>query len=181
MRSSAATVRQYLAALPGDRRQAIEAIRAVIAANIDEAFEEGIQYGMLAWYLPHSRYPAGYHCDPRQPLPFASVASQKNHIGLYLFCLYGNGQEEARFREAWKATGKRLDMGKACVRVKRLEDVPLEVVGRAFKRMTAEKFVAHYEAAIARGGSRRGAGNARPKASGATAAGRAPRRASRRG
>lgn len=153
MRSEAKTVREYLASLPADRREAIEAIRAVVNANIDKAFEEGIQYGMPAWYLPHSKYPAGYHCDPKQPLPFASLASQKNHIGIYLFCIYGNEGHEKTFREEWLATGKKLDMGKACVRVKRLDDVPLEVVGRAFKRMSATKFVAHYEAALAASGT----------------------------
>ncbi len=142
------TVEAYLAGLPEDRREAIEAIREVVLANLDEPFEEGIQYGMIGYYLPHSVYPDGYHCDPRQPLPFASIANQKRHIGLYLFCIYGNGKEEARFREEWVKAGKKLDMGKACVRVKKLEDVPLKVVGRAFKRMTAKKFLKHYEAAI---------------------------------
>jgi hypothetical protein len=153
MQSKATSVRQYLSSLPADRRKAIEAIRKVIRSNIDKPFEEGVQYGMLGYYLPHSAYPAGYHCDPKQPLPFASIASQKNYISLYLFCIYTSPDEEARFREEWRASGKRLDMGKSCVRVKKLEDVPLEVVGRAFKRITAKKFVASYEAAT--GGSRK--------------------------
>ncbi|MFQ5669227.1 MAG: DUF1801 domain-containing protein [Acidobacteriota bacterium] len=140
------SVKDYLAMLPADRRRVIEAIRRVVRLNIDKEFEEGLQYGMLAWYLPHSKYPKGYHCDPEQPLPFASIASQKNHIGIYLFCIYGNSLEQARFAAEWKAAGKRLDMGKSCVRVKKLGDVPLEVIGRAFKRMTAKKFVKGYKA-----------------------------------
>jgi len=141
-------VAAYLAGLSDERREAVDAIRAVILANIDKAFEEGVQYGMPAWFLPHEKYPAGYHCDPKQPLPFASVASQKKHIGIYMFCIYCDPKEQARFVKEWKATGKRLDMGKSCVRVKKLEDVPLEVIGRAFKRMTAKKFVAAYEAGL---------------------------------
>ncbi|MCB9914515.1 MAG: DUF1801 domain-containing protein [Planctomycetes bacterium] len=149
MQSRAATVEDYLASLPPDRREALQAIRAVIKKNIDPAFEEGMQYGMLGYYLPHSRYPQGYHCDPKQPLPFASVASQKNHIGLYLFCVYCDAAEQARFVEEWKASGKKLDMGKSCVRVKKLEDIPLDVLGKTFKRVKAKAFVAAYEAGLA--------------------------------
>jgi len=141
----AETVQELLAALPADRRRLIKAIRKVIRKDIDAPFEEGLQYGMLAYYLPHSKYPKGYHCDPKQPLPFASIASQKNHVGLYLFCIYCDPGELERFRKDWLASGKKLDMGKSCVRVKTLEDVPLDVVGRAFARITAEKFVAAYE------------------------------------
>lgn len=155
MQSKATTVREYLASLPQDRRRAVEAIRAVIRKNIDKAFEEGMQYGMLGYYLPHSKYPAGYHCDPEQPLPFVSVASQKNHIGLYLFCIYTSPEEQAGFREDWLASGKKLDMGKSCVRIKKLEDLPLDVLGRALRRMTAKKFVASYEASLATMPSRR--------------------------
>lgn len=142
------TVDEYLSSLPEDRRHALEEIRAVVNRSIDPKLEEGVQYGMLAWYLPHSEYPHGYHCDPKQPLPFASVASQKNHIGLYLFCIYADEEAAERFREEWLATGKRLDMGKGCVRVKSLADVPLDVLGRALTQMTAEKFVAAYEASL---------------------------------
>ena len=155
MQSKANTVKEYLAALPEDRRKAIEEVRKVIRKNIDKAFEEGMQYGMLGYYLPHSKYPAGYHCDPKQPLPFASIASQKNHIGLYLFCIYCSEGEAERFREEWLASGKKLDMGKSCVRVKRLEDIPLDVVGRAFKRVTAKKFVAAYEESLAGAATRK--------------------------
>ena len=142
------TVKQYLDSLPEDRRRVIAKVRATIRKNIGKEFREGIQSGVLAYYLPHSVYPQGYHCDPKQPLPFAGVASQKNHIGLYLFCAYCDPQEQERFREEWLATGKRLDMGKSCVRVRKLEDIPLEVLGRAIKRATARKFVKAYEAGL---------------------------------
>ncbi len=147
------TVKEYLAALPSDRREALEAIRAVINKNLSPGFEEGIQYGMIGYYVPHSVFPKGYHCDPKQPLPFASIASQKNHMAVYLFCIYGNAENENWFRDAWLKTGKKLDMGKACVRFKKLEDVALDVLGKAIKRLPAKKFIAYYEEAMDTRGS----------------------------
>ncbi len=172
------TVAQYLKGLPEDRRAIVDAIRETINANIDPKFAEGIQYAMIGLFVPHSVYPAGYHCDPAQPLPFASVASQKGHVGIYLFCLYMDEAEQTRFVKAWKATGKRLDMGKSCVRVKKLEDVPLEVVGEAIARMSCERFIEQYEksrpAPAKKGGAKTGS---TPKATKKTAkktAGKAP-------
>ncbi len=153
MQSKAATVEEYLASLPEDRRTALEKVREVFLANLGPEFREGMQYGMIGYFLPHEVYPPGYHCDPKQPLPFAGLASQKNHMGMYLFCLYAGGEELERFRAAWEKTGKKLDMGKACIRFKKIEDVPLGVVGATVRRMTAKKFIAHYEGAI------KGAGN----------------------
>jgi len=144
------TVAQYLASLPPDRREAMEAVRQVILDNLDPSFEEGIQYGAIGYFVPHSVYPPGYHCDPKQPLPFAGIASQKRHMGVYLFCLYTSAKEEQRFREEWRQTGKQLDMGKSCVRFKKLDDVPLKVLGKAIKRMKIKKFIASYEAGISR-------------------------------
>lgn len=143
-----ATVNDYLASLPEDRRKALQAVRKVIRANLDPKYEEGIQYGMIGYYVPHKVYPAGYHCDPKQPLPFASIASQKNHMAVYMMCLYGSPEAERRFREDWAKTGKKLDMGKACVRFKRLEDLPLDVLGAAIKRVPAKVYLAHYESLL---------------------------------
>ncbi|MFG0304832.1 MAG: DUF1801 domain-containing protein [Phycisphaerales bacterium JB040] len=151
MATKPTTVKQYLEALPADRKAALEAIIEVVEQTRDPALEHGMQYGMPAWYVPHAVYPAGYHCTPSEPVPFASVASQKNHIGLYLFCTYTDPAEKDWFVEAWKATGKRLDMGASCVRVKRLEDVPLDVVARVFKRVTVKKFLKAYEGAQSSG------------------------------
>ncbi|MCA9697399.1 MAG: DUF1801 domain-containing protein, partial [Myxococcales bacterium] len=109
------SVADILASLPADRRAALETLRTVINEHIDAPFEERVQYGMIGWSLPHSVYPKGYHCDPRQPLPFASIASQKQHIGIYLFCVYMSAELQEWFVDAWKASGKRLDMGKSCV------------------------------------------------------------------
>ncbi|MBI1379764.1 MAG: DUF1801 domain-containing protein [Planctomycetaceae bacterium] len=148
MQSKATTVAAYLAELPPDRRAALEAVRKVILENLDGNYEEGMQYGMIGYYVPHRVYPAGYHCDPKQPLPFAGLASQKGHMSLYLCSLYGDFAEGelAWFTEAWKKAGKKLDMGKACVRFKRLEDVPLEVVGEAIRRTPAKRMIAQYDA-----------------------------------
>ena len=165
MQSQATTVEEYLAGLPADRRQAIEAVRTVILSNLDQDYEEGMQYGMIGYYVPHSVYPAGYHCDPRQPLPFAGLASQKNHCSLYLMCVYGESEHSKWFQEAWAKTGKKLDMGKACVRFKKLEDVALDVVGEAIRRVPAKKYIAVCEAA--REATRKPAaksGKARPSA-----------------
>jgi len=149
MQSKATTVEQYLAELPADRREAISAIRDVILANLPAGYEEGMGYGMIGYYVPHRLYPAGYHCDPSKPLPFASLASQKNHMALYLTCLYGDAEFDAWFREAWTRAGGRLDVGKSCVRFRKLEDVPLAVVGRAIRKVPVKKLVAFYEAALA--------------------------------
>jgi hypothetical protein len=146
--SKATTVEEYLASLPEDRRAAIQAVREVILKNLDEDYAEGMQCGMIGYYVPHSVYPPGYHCDPKQPLPFAGLASQKNHMALYLMCVYGNPAQAEWFRQAWAKTGKKLDMGKACIRFKKLEDLPLDVVGQAIARVPAKKYIAAYEAVL---------------------------------
>jgi hypothetical protein len=143
-----ASVQDYLAALPEDRRKALQAVRKVIRANLDSKYEEGIQYGMIGYYVPHSVYPDGYHCDPRQPLPFASIASQKHHMAVYMYCIYGSPEAEKRFRQAWTKSGKKLDMGKSCVRFRKLEDVALDAIGDAIKAMPAREFIAMYESNI---------------------------------
>lgn len=145
MQSKATTVKEYLASLPADRRAAIEAVRQVILANLDKDYEEGMSYGAIGYYVPHRVYPPGYHCDPRLPLPFAGLASQKNHMSLGIMSNYGGSAEERRFRAAWLKAGKKLDMGKCCVRFKKIEDVPLDVVGESIRRMPAKKFVEFYD------------------------------------
>jgi hypothetical protein len=142
------TVAEYLAGLPPDRRSAIQAIREVILKNLDKGFAEGMQYGMIGYYVPHSLFPPGYHCDPKQPLQFASLGSQKNHMALYLMCVYGSPKQEAWLRAEWAKTGKKLDMGKSCIRFKKLDDLPLELIGRLIARITLKDFVAGYEAAL---------------------------------
>jgi hypothetical protein len=148
MQSKAATVEAYLAELPADRRAAVEQVRALIRANLDDNFEEGMQYGMIGFYIPHRIYPPGYHCDPKQPLPFAGIASQKNYLSMYLGCVYGDNGVADKFKKAWAATGKKLDMGKACIRFKKPEDLALDVIADTVKSQTAQGYIAYYEAAI---------------------------------
>ena len=159
MQSAAQSVSEYLDGLPADRRAMIEAVREVLLANLDANYSESMQYGMIGYSVPHSVFPAGYHCDPKQPLPFAGLASQKNYVSLYLMGLYygctaDTETDEARwFREAWEKSGKKkLDMGKACVRFKKLDDVPLEVIGEAIRRMPAALFIERYQQGLAAAG-----------------------------
>jgi hypothetical protein len=154
MNRNAATIKEYLADLPGDRRRALEAVRKVFLANLDKDYEEGIQYGMIGYFVPHRVYPDGYHCDPKQPLPFAGMASQKNHMSLYMMCIYGDPKMQSWFRKEWAKTGKKLDMGKACIRFKKLEDLPLELIGEAVARVPAREYIRFYEDNLKRDGNR---------------------------
>lgn len=154
MQSRCKTVQDYLASLPDDRRHALEAIRKVILANLDKDLREGMQYGMIGYFVPHDVYPPGYHCDPKQPLPYAGLASQKNHMSLYLFCSYNSPAQQAWFQREWTKTGRKLDMGKACIRFKKLDDLPLDLIGSAVARVPAKEFIAHYESQIKPAGAR---------------------------
>ena len=145
MQSKAATVAEYLKSLPEDRRAAIEAVRNAVRQHLDEDIEEGMNYGMIGWFVPHRVFPQGYHCNPKQPLPFAGLASQKNHMSLYLMWTYEDTEEETWLRGAWTKDGRKLDMGKCCIRFKKIEDVPLKVVAEAVRRMPAKKYIAWYE------------------------------------
>jgi len=150
MKSTAATVEDYLKSLPEDRREAISAVRKVVLANLPKGYEECMSYGMIGYVVPHRLYPAGYRCDPKLPLPFANLASQKNHMALYLMTVYGDPATEQWFRKAWQAAGKKLDMGKCCVRFKKLEDVPLDVIGQVIARVPVEKYIARIEKVLAK-------------------------------
>ena len=145
MQSKATTVEQYLTELTNERREAIEAIRKVILKNLPKGYEEGMQWGIPSYFVPLSAYPAGYNCQPDQSLPFVGLASQKNHMAFYGFCIYMDETLKNRFVEDWKKTGKKLDMGKSCVRFKKLEDVPLKVIGDAVKRVPMKKYIKQYE------------------------------------
>lgn len=157
MQSKANNVADYLAEMEPTRRTTLEAVRKVILANLDKSYEEGMQYGAIGYYVPHRVFPAGYHCDPKQPLPFAALAAQKNHLALYLMGIYCGCNEpgttetaDARwFREAWAKTGKKLDMGKSCVRFKKLDDVALDVIGEAIRRLPAQRYIDNYQQSLA--------------------------------
>jgi hypothetical protein len=156
--SKAKTVKEYLAGLPADRRAAIQAVREVILANLDKDYEEGMQHGMISYCVPHRVYPPGYHCDPKVPLLFAGLAAQKNYMTVYLMSVYGHKEAADWFTKAWAETGKKLDMGKSCVRFKKVEDLALDVIGQAVARVPAKKYIEYCEALWSRGtgsGSRR--------------------------
>lgn len=173
--SRVSTVKEYLADLPPDRRAALEKVRNVVLANLPKGFEEGMQYGMIGYYVPLSRYPTTYN---GQPLGIAALASQKNYMSLYLMSVYAEPELRSWFEEAWAASGKKLDMGKSCVRFKSVDDLPLDVVGEAISRVSLERFVATFEAsrtavrAKAREASKsRGPGKAKSRNAGGSGAG----------
>jgi hypothetical protein len=149
MAKSAKTVKEYMAGLPADRRQALEAVWKVFLENIGPGYEERMEYGMPGFCVPHSIYPAGYHCDPKIPLPFAGMASQKNYMSIYLMCQYFSAEEDAAFRAKWAKTGKKLDMGKVCIRFKRVEDLALDLIGEVIASVPVEDYIARYEASLA--------------------------------
>jgi hypothetical protein len=163
MKSNATTVEGYLQGLPDDRRAAISAVREVILANLPKGYVECMGYGMIGYAVPHSLYPAGYHCDPKLPLPFANLASQKNHMALYLMTVYGDKATEQWFRKAWESAGKKLNMGKSCVRFKKIEDVPLDVVGQIIARVPVKEYIARIEKVL--GATAKSGGKAKVKAS----------------
>lgn len=149
MHSKATTVAQYLAELPPERRAAIAAVRDVIRRHLDKGYAEGMTYGMIGYFVPHTVYPKGYHCDPKQPLPFAGLASQKASMSLYLMGCYLMPEETERLRQAFAAAGKRLDMGKSCIRFKSVEDLPLPAIGEAIRRLPVQRYIARYEHVLA--------------------------------
>ncbi|QDV65789.1 DUF1801 domain-containing protein [Crateriforma conspicua] len=144
VQSKATSVDQYLAELSPERREIVSAVRQVIQKNLPAGYQEGMQYGMIGYYVPHDLYPAGYHCDPKQPLPYAHLASQKNYCSLYL-CIYQDSDDMEWFSEQWAKTGKKLDMGKSCVRFRKLDDLPLPLIGKVIKRYPVKKFIQRYE------------------------------------
>lgn len=144
MQSKAPTVAKYLAEVPADRRAALEAVRAVVRKSIDAGVEEGMQYGMIGWFIPHRVFPDGYHCDPTQPVPYASLASQKNHLALYLMCAYSDPAVEAHIRGGFKKAGKKIDMGKSCIRFKRLDDLDLPTIAEAIRMSPSAAHLRNY-------------------------------------
>ena len=139
-----ATVDDYLARLPADRREAISRVRDVINAKLPRGFEEKMQYGMIAWCVPESFMPAKETYN-KQPLCLAGLASQKNHMAVYLMSVYGDSKERRWFESAYKASGKKLDMGQSCVRFKSLDALPLDLIGEAISHASVDRYVATYK------------------------------------
>jgi Domain of unknown function (DU1801) len=148
--SKATTAADYLAELPADKRSVISAVRDVVNEHLPPGYVEGIMYGMLAWYVPLERYPNTYN---GQPIGIAGLAAQKHYHALYLMSVYGDRPTEAWFKAAFEKAGKKLDMGKSCVRFKQLADLPLDVIGETIERFPVEELIARHDAV--HGGSAR--------------------------
>lgn len=142
MQDKASTIEEYIAQIPEDRQETFRKVREVILAHLPAGYEEGIVYDMPGYYIPLSRYPNTYN---GQPIGIAALASQKNYLSLYLTGIYDDSASGDWFRQAYEATGKKLNMGKSCVRFKKLDDLPLEVIGQAIARFTPDELIAVYE------------------------------------
>lgn len=146
MQIKANTIDEYFAALPKERRAALQKIRTTIQANIPPGFEEVMQYHMPSFVVPHSRYPDGYHCKPTDPLPFISIGSQKNFLALYHMGIYANEPLLKWFQEEYPKHSKRkLDMGKSCIRFKYMDHIPYTLIGNLASRMTVDDWITLYE------------------------------------
>ena len=142
MRSLAATVTEYLSALPADRREAIQAVRKVILKNLPKGYEEAVNWGMITYQVPLKIYPDTYN---KQPLMYAALASQKNHMAVYLSGIYGDSTARRKFEAVYRKTGKRMDVGQSCVRFRKLDDLPLELIGESIASMGVQEFIRMYE------------------------------------
>jgi uncharacterized protein YdhG (YjbR/CyaY superfamily) len=143
VRSDADSVEQYLAELPDDRRDAIETVRDVIVENLPEGYTEEMNFGMITYSVPLATYPDTYN---GQPLMYAALASQKNHMAVYLSGVYADEAHRDAFLDKYRETGKRLDMGKSCVRFRRIDDLPVELIGETISGIDVDTFVEVHEA-----------------------------------
>ncbi len=146
MKSHASSPKEYIQELPLERGIAIELLTGVIKKHLPEGFVETMGYGMIAYVVPHERYPAGYHCDPSLPLPFINVASQKNFVALYHMGLYADEKTLAWFQKEYPKYSKyKLNMGKSCVRFKRMDDIPYQLIGMLCSKISVEDWIKMYE------------------------------------
>ena len=151
MQSNATIPAQYIEELPQDRKETIEKLREVILQNLPEGFAEHMGYGMLCYVVPHSIYPNGYHCDPKLPLGFYSMASQKNSINIYHMGIYGDKKLHDWFVSEYpKHCKSKLDMGKSCIRFKKMDDIPYDLIAELLSKITVEKWIEMYEKVLTR-------------------------------
>lgn len=144
-----ATIDGYLKSLPEEKQKTIQELRKVFKKHLPKGFTECISYGMIGYVVPHKIYPKGYHCDPSLPLPFISIAAQKNSFSVYHMGIYAEPALLKWFTESWvKQTGKKPDMGKSCIRFKKPEDIPFDLLGELATKMTPEKWITVYEKAF---------------------------------
>jgi Domain of unknown function (DU1801) len=150
MQSKAKTVDEYLSTLPDDRAEIITALRKEIKRNLPKGFEETMQYGMISYVVPHKLYPAGYHANPKDALPFMSIASQKNHIAVYHMAVYEGVLHDWFLKEWKKYSDKKLDIGKSCIRFKKPNDVPVKLFGALASKVKPKEWIEIYEKTIKR-------------------------------
>jgi hypothetical protein len=149
MKSTSQTPQEYIDSLPEDRKQAVMELRKVILKNLPKGFSEVMSYGMLGYVIPHSLYPDGYHCDPNVPLPFISVANQKNFIAVYHMGIYADNKLLDWFTKEYPKHSKtKLDMGKSCMRFKKPDQIPFKLIGELASKMTPKEWIALYEKAL---------------------------------
>lgn len=150
MRSEASSVEDYLSQLPDDRKSAMQKLRQEIVKNLPNGFQERMSYGMIGYVVPHNIFPKGYHCDPKLPLPFANIASQKNFIAFYHMGIYSNSKLLEWFQKEYpKHTDAKLDMGKSCIRFKNPEAIPFKLFGELMSKMSVKDWINTYESILA--------------------------------
>lgn len=146
MTSTAQSPTEYLIEVPEERKPVLNLLRKTILDNLPKGFEEGMSYGMIGYYVPHSIYPKGYHCDTKLPLPFMSFASQKNSVNFYHMGIYANKELYDWFvLEYQKYSKKKLDMGKSCMRFKKAEDIPFQLIGELVQKISVQDWISTYE------------------------------------
>jgi len=151
MRIQAESINDYISQLPEERQVAMTKLRKVIKKNLPKGFSEALNYGMPAWVVSHKTYPDGYHCDPKLPLPFLSIASQKNFIAVYHMGVYANPDLMKWFVEEYpKHCKRKLDMGKSCIRFKKMEEIPYELIGELATKMSPKDWIDIYETHVKR-------------------------------
>jgi len=151
MQLNAKSVKEYLEKVPKDRNAYFNKLRETILTNLPKGFDEQINYGMIGYVVPHDIYPDGYHCDPKLPLPFANIASQKNFIGFYHMGIYANPELLKWFvKEYSKQSDTKLDMGKSCVRFKKMDKIPYDLIGKLMRKMSVNDWIKLYEKNIKR-------------------------------
>lgn len=149
MQYDATSPEDYISQVPEERQETLRKLRKVINDNLPKGFEEGIQYKMIGYYVPHSIYPHGYHCSPEVPLPFMSFASQKNSVNLYHSGIYAKPELHDWFvNEYPKHCKRKLDMGKSCIRFKKMDEIPFELIGELTRKMTCDEWIDIYESAL---------------------------------
>ena len=149
MQYKATSPEDYINQVPEERKTFLNKLRKTINQNLPKGFEEGIQYGMIGYYVPHSMYPDGYHCNPKEPLPFMSFASQKNSVNLYHMGIYAVPKIHDWFvNEYPKHSKRKLDMGKSCIRFKKTDDIPFDLIADLCKKIKVDEWIEVYETNI---------------------------------